>query len=147
MGKVYEQALRFKEKYPFTIGWRLKQNASIVERHLNPDEEPIYTFVAQKNDNPLDIVSTGVVCLTNKRILIGRKRIIIGYWLDSITPDMFNDLKVKSGILWGKIHIDTVKEFVTLSNISKEALAEIETNITSYMLEAKKLYPTFDYKK
>ena len=76
MGKVYEQALKFKEKYPFTIGWRLKQNASIVEKHLNPGEEPIYTFVAQKNDNPLDIISTGVVCLTNKRILIGRKRII-----------------------------------------------------------------------
>ncbi len=147
MGKVYEQALRYKEKYPFTVGWRLKKNADIVERHLNPDEEPIYTFVAQKNDNPLDIFSTGVVCLTNKRILIGRKRVIIGYWLDSITPDMFNDLKVKSGILWGKIYIDTVKEFVALSNISKESLSEIETNITSYMLEAKKLYPTFDYKK
>lgn len=147
MGKVYEQALRYKEKYPFTIGWRIKKNSSIVERHLNPDEEPIYTFVAQKNDNPLDIFSTAVVCLTNKRILVGRKRVIIGYWLDSITPDMFNDLKVKSGILWGKIYIDTVKEFVTLSNISKESLSEIETNITSYMLEAKKLYPTFDYKK
>ena len=147
MGKVYEQALRYKEKYPFTVGWRIKKNADIVERHLNPDEEPIYTFVAQKNDNPLDIFSTGVVCLTNKRILIGRKRVIIGYWLDSITPDMFNDLKVKSGILWGKIYIDTVKEFVALSNISKESLSEIETNITSYMLEAKKLYPTFDYKK
>lgn len=146
MGKVYEQALKFKEKYPFTIGWRLKQNATIVEKHLNPGEEPIYTFVAQKNDNPLDIISTGVVCLTNKRILIGRKRIIIGYWLDSITPDMFNDLKVKSGILWGKIHIDTVKEYITLSNISKEALSEIETNISSYMMEAKKLYPSFDYK-
>ncbi len=147
MGKVYEQALRFKEKNPFTIAWRIKKNASVVERHLNPDEEPIYTFVAQKNDNPFDILSTAVVCLTNKRILIGRKRVIIGYWLDSITPDMFNDLKVKSGIIWGKIYIDTVKEFVTLSNISKEALSEIETNITSYMLEAKKLYPSFDYKK
>ena len=147
MGKVYEQALRYKEKYPFTVGWRIKKNADIVERHLNPDEEPIYTFVAQKNDNPLDVFSTAVICLTNKRILIGRKRVIIGYWLDSITPDMFNDLKVKSGILWGKIYIDTVKEFVALSNISKESLSEIETNITSYMLEAKKLYPTFDYKK
>ena len=147
MGKVYEQALRFKEKNPFTIAWRIKKNSSVVERHLNPDEEPIYTFVAQKNDNPFDILSTAVVCLTNKRILIGRKRVIIGYWLDSITPDMFNDLKVKSGIIWGKIYIDTVKEFVTLSNISKEALSEIETNITSYMLEAKKLYPSFDYKK
>ena len=146
MGKVYKQALKFKDKYPGTVAWRLKQNAEIVERHLNPDEEPIYTFVAQKNDNVFDIVSTAVVCLTNKRILIGRKRVVIGYFLDSITPDMFNDLKIKSGIIWGKIYIDTIKEFVTLSNISIDALPEIETNITSYMMEAKKLYPSFDDK-
>ena len=146
MGIVYEQALKFKEKYPFTIAWRIKKNAEIVERHLNPGEEPIYTFVAQKNDNPFDIISTGVICLTNKRILIGRKRVVIGYFLDSVTPDLFNDLKVKSGILWGKIHIDTVKEFITLSNISKKALSEIETQITDYMMEAKKAYPTVENK-
>lgn len=147
MGKVYEQALKFKNKYPFSIGWRIKRNSEIVEKHLNPGEEPIYTFVAQKNDNPFDFISTAVICLTNKRILIGRKRVVIGYFLDSITPDMFNDLKVKSGIIWGKIYIDTIKEFVTLSNISKGALAEIETNISSYMMEAKKLYPTFESQK
>lgn len=144
MGKVYEQALKFKEAYPTTVAWRIKKNSEIVEKHLNPDEVPIYTFVAQKNDNFFDIFSTAVVCLTNKRILIGRKRVIVGYFLDSITPDMFNDLKIKSGIIWGKIHIDTVKEFVTLSNISYPALSEIETQISSYMMEAKKLYPSFD---
>lgn len=144
MGKVYEQALKFKESYPATVAWRIKKNSEVVEKHLNPDEVPIYTFVAQKNDNFFDIFSTAVVCLTNKRILIGRKRVIIGYFLDSITPDMFNDLKVKSGIIWGKIYIDTVKEFVTLSNISYPALSEIETQISSYMMEAKKLYPSFD---
>ena len=144
MGIVYEQALKFKEAYPATIAWRIKENAAIVEKHLNPDEVPVYTFVAQKNDNFFDIFSTAVVCLTNKRILIGRKRVIIGYFLDSITPDMFNDLKIKSGIIWGKIHIDTVKEYVTLSNISYPALSEIETQISSYMMEAKKLYPSFD---
>lgn len=144
MGIIYKQVLKFKDKYPGTIAWRLKKNAEIVERHLNPDEEPIYTFVAQKNDNVFDIVSTAVICLTNKRILIGRKRVIFGYFLDSITPDLFNDLKIKSGIIWGKIYIDTVKEFVTLSNISVAALPEIETEITAYMMEAKKLYPSFE---
>lgn len=146
MGKVYEQALRFKMRFPTTIAWRLKQNAEVVERHLNPGEVPIYTFVAQKNDNFFDIFSTGVICLTNKRILIGRKRVIIGYFLDSITPDMFNDLKIKSGIIWGRLYIDTVKELVKLSNISYGALAEIETNISAYMMEAKKLYPSLDDK-
>ena len=142
MASVYKEALKFKSKYPMSIGWRIKKNAEIVEKHLNPDENVLYTFVAQKNDNPLDIWSTAVVCLTDKRILIGRKRVCFGYFLDSITPDLFNDLKVKSGVLWGKIYIDTVKEFVTFSNIDQKALPEIETEITSYMMEQKKKYPT-----
>ncbi len=137
---VYKQVLKFKEKYPWTIGWRLKENSSVVEKHLNPDEEVIYAFIAQKNDNPFNIFGSAVVTLTNKRILIGRKRVVIGYFLNSITPDMYNDLKISSGIIWGKVYIDTVKEFVTLSNISKDALAEIETQISSYMMEEKKKY-------
>ncbi len=140
MKTVYEYALEFKNRHPFTIGWRIKQNASVVEKHLNPGEEVLYAFIAQKNDNPFNIVSSAVVALTNKRILIGRKRVVIGYFLDSITPDMFNDLKVSSGLIWGKVYIDTIKEFVTLSNVSKDALSEIETAISSYMLEEKKKY-------
>ena len=138
MNSVYEQVLEFKQKYPMTIGWRLKENASIVEKHLNPDEEVLYVFIAQKNDNPFNIFTSAVVALTNKRILIGRKRVLIGYFLNSITPDMFNDLTVSGGLIWGKVNIDTVKEVVTLSNISNDALTEIETEITSYMMEAKK---------
>ena len=140
MGKKKKKVLKFKEKHPLTIGWRLKKNSEIVERHLNPDEEVLYAFIAQKNDSPLNILSSAVVALTNKRILIGRSRVVIGYFLNSITPDMFNDLTVSSGIIWGKVFIDTVKEFVVLSNISKDALTEIETEITSYMMREKQKY-------
>ena len=137
---VYEKVLKFKQAHPMTVAWRLQQNSRIVEKHLNPGEKVLYAFAAQKNDNPFNIISTAVVALTNQRILIGRKRVLFGYFLDSITPDMFNDLKVLSGIIWGKIYIDTVKEFVTLSNISKEALEEIETKISSFMMSEKKKY-------
>ncbi|MBR1937252.1 MAG: PH domain-containing protein [Bacilli bacterium] len=140
MNSVYKKVLRFKNRYPDTIGWRLKQNSEVVEMHLNPEEEVLYAFTAQKNDNPINIVGSCVVALTNKRLLIGRKRVIVGYFLDSITPDMFNDLKISSGIIWGKVHIDTVKEYVTLSNISKDALTEIETKISEYMMKKKKEY-------
>ena len=137
---VYEMVLDFKMKHPMTIGWRLKKNSSIVEKHLNSGEKVLYAFIAQKNDNPFNIFGSAVVALTNKRILIGRKRVVIGYFLNSITPDMYNDLKVSSGIIWGKVYIDTIKEFVTLSNISKDALTEIETEVSSYMMEEKKKY-------
>ena len=141
MGKydneTYRKVLEFKKKYPGTVVWRMKRHARIIDMHLNPDEELLYVFGAQKNDNPFDIISSCVVALTNKRLLIGRKRLLFGYFLDAITPDMFNDLNVISGIIWGKIHIDTIKEYVTLSNISKKALPEIETNVTSYMMREK----------
>ncbi len=134
---VYELVLKFKKKYSMSIAWRLRKNSKVVEMHVNPDEKPLYAFVAQKNNNPFDIFSTAVIVLTDKRLLIGRKRVVFGYFLDSVTPELFNDLKVLSGVIWGKIHIDTVKEFITLSNIDKKALPEIETMITSYMMKEK----------
>lgn len=137
---VYDMVAKFKKKYPLTIGWRYRKNASVIAKHLNKGEYVQYAFIAQKNNSPLNILGSAVVALTNKRIMIGRKRVVIGYFLDSITPDMFNDLKVVGGLIWGKVFIDTAKEFITLSNISNDALAEIETNISSYMIEQKKLY-------
>lgn len=137
---VTQLAKEFKAKYPSSVIWRIEKNARVIEQHLNPGEYPLYVFAAQKNNNPLDFFQTAVVALTNRRILIGRDRVVIGYFLDGVTPDMFNDLKVISGIVWGKVIIDTVKEKIFFSNISKAALDEIETNITSYMMEEKKKY-------
>ena len=140
MESVYKKVLGFKKRHPMTIGWRIRKHCEIVEKHLNPDEEVKYAFIAQKNDNTFNMVDSAVVCLTNKRILIGRSRVVFGYFLNSITPDMFNDLKVSGGLIWGKVYIDTVKEFVTLSNISNDALTEIETEISTYMIREKKKY-------
>lgn len=135
---VLDEVRKFKKKYPMTVAWRLKKNASVIEKYINPDEHILYAFVAQKNNNHFDFMSTAVIALTDKRLLIARKRVVFGYFVTSITPDMFNDLKVLSGIFWGKIHLDTLNEFITLSNIDKKALPEIETKISSYMMAEKK---------
>ncbi len=131
----------FRSKYPMTVGRRLKKNGRVVLEHLYDDEVIEYAFYAQKNRSSFDIFGTAVVALTNKRLVIGRDRVVIGYFFDSITPDMFNDLKVKSGIIWGKIEIDMVKEFIILSNIDKRALTEIEKKISSYMIDAREDLP------
>ena len=141
MGKVYDQVLLFKNKYPGTISWfRVKKHAKVVEEHLNPDEEPLYSMVGQYTPETMDFVSTAVLCLTNKRILIGKDLIIGGYKLNSITPDMFNDMQVFKGILWGKITIDTVKEVVVFTKLDKKCLPEVETAISGFMMEEKKKY-------
>ena len=140
MGKVYQEALKFKRRYPGTIAWRLKSHSKRIEEHLNPDEEVLYVFTGQKNNSFFDIISTSVFVITNKRLLIANDRIVFGYFLYSITPDMFNDLTVYAGLIFGKVKIDTVKEMVYVSNLSKKCLDEIETKVTEYMMEEKKKY-------
>lgn len=138
MKRVYDEAIAFKKNYPGTICWRLKSHSKVIEKHLNPGEEVKFVFVAQKNERSYQLFSTYMVVLTNKRILLAQKRLIFGYLFLAITPEMFNDLTVKSGLIWGKLIIDTVKEKVILSNISKKALPIIETEITEYMMKEKK---------
>ena len=140
MGKVLEKALEFQNKYSSTIAWRVKRHAKVVDDYLNPDEEVLYAFCAQKNETFGEIFNTFVIAITSKRILLGHKRLIWGSFLYSITPDLYNDMEIFRGLLWGKVTIDTVKEKVILTNISKNALDEIETNISEYMMEAKKKY-------
>ena len=140
MGIVYDKLKEFKTKYPATIAWRMSKHAKVVEKYLNPGEEVRFAFPAQKGNSSMDIFSTFVVVLTNKRILLAQKRVLWGYTYLAITPDMFNDLTVSSGIIWGKLYIDTVKETVMLSNISRTAMDDIETEITEYMMSEKQKY-------
>ena len=140
MGRVYDKLLQFQKKNPGSVVWRAKKHCEVIEKHLNPGEEVVFVFAGQKNDAFYDIMKTGVVTLTNKRILIGTKRILWGYFLSSITPDLYNDLLVYQGLIWGKIIIDTVKEEVTISNLSKKGLDDIETSITEMMMREKKKY-------
>jgi len=141
MLNIYSKVMGFKMRYPLTVGWRIGAHCRVVEEHINDDEKVTYAFAAQKNDSFFDIFSTCVVVLTNKRILIGQKRVLWGYFFYSITPDMFNDLQIKMGLIWGRVYIDTIKEFVSLSNISRRALIEIETKVSQFMMEEKKNYP------
>ena len=140
MNKTLESLKKFKSQYPLTIAWRLRAHSKVIERHLNPGETVNFVFAAQKGYSSFDIFSTFVVVLTNKRILLAQKRVLWGYTFLSVTPDMFNDLTVHSGLVWGKVYIDTVKETMILSNIDKAALDPIETQVTEYMMQEKKKY-------
>lgn len=148
MSETYKMAKAFKRKYPLTVAWRIKQHCKIIDKHLNHDEQVKYVFLGQKNNGALDFTNTNVVVLTNKRLMLATKRILFGYFFTSITPDMFNDLGIKKNIIWGRVVIDTIKEEVSLSNISPSALPEIETNVVDYMMRQKKKYnDRFDQNK
>ena len=141
MNEVYKFALNFKRRHSGGIAWRLKKHCEVVKKHLNPGEKVIFAFAGQKNSKFYEIFTTCVIVLTNKRILIGQKRVVWGYFLSSITPDLYNDLFVYQGLIWGMIKIDTVKEEITITNLPKSGLDEIETNITELMMSEKQKYP------
>ena len=146
MSITYELAQNFKKKYPKTVAWSLKSHSKIIDMHLSDNEEILYLFLGQKNQHPLDFVNTYIIAITNKRIMLATKRLVFGYFLISITPDMYNDITIKKGLIWGNIIIDTVKEKVYLSDIDPKALPEIENRITDIMRETKKVCNSQEHK-
>ena len=140
MSKTYELAKLFKRKYPLTVAWRIRSHSKVIDKHLNPGEEVLYVFMGQKNHSSFDFVNTNLVVLTSKRLIIATKRLIFGYFFTAITPDMFNDLAIIDGIIWGRVKIDTIKEEVLLSNIDPKALTEIETKVSDYMMKEKRKF-------
>lgn len=137
MSSIYNKVKEFKNKYPGTICWRLKKHSKIIDENLFENEEIKYAFAAQYNQSHGKIFDTAIIAITNKRIMIAQDYVLVGYELNSITPELYNDMQIHSGLLWGMVTIDTVKETMYLTNISKKALSEIQKNITSNMMEAK----------
>ncbi len=138
--EIYQRALEFKRKYPRTLAFRIKAHCKVAAKYIGSDEKVEYVFLAQKNFRSYEILNTNIIVLTNKRIIVATKRLAFGHFFRIITPDMFNDLTIRSGILWGKVTIDTVKELIILSNIDPNALAEIDDNVTMSMIEKRKKY-------
>ncbi len=140
MNNLYKEIEEYKKKYPLTLAFRTKKHCSIIRKHLNPNEKVLYLFCGQKNVSSWMFINSCVVALTNKRIMIGQKRVLWGYFFTTITPDMYNDLKVTKGLIWSNLEIDTIKENVFISNLDPNAAVEIETTITEFMMKEKKKY-------
>ena len=137
---IYNKLKDFKKRFPSTVAWRLRTHSKVAAEHINDDEEVLYAFAAQKLPSVFNVTSTYAIVITDKRILLAQKRLLFGYFYYTITPDMFNDLTIKMGIFWGRVIIDTVKETVNLTFISKNALREIETVLSKYMMQEKRQY-------
>lgn len=129
---------KFKRKYPRTIACNLVKHSKVAESILDKDENVLYAFCGQKNDSYKILFDSCVVVVTNKRIIVGQKRLLWGYNITIVTPELFNDLKLYAGLFFGKVEIDTVKEVIFVSNLDKKSLDEIETNVNNIMLKNKR---------
>lgn len=136
--RIYDLVCRFKRKYSLTVAQRLSAHCQVAASVVDHDEQVLYAFCGQKNDSYKVVFDSCVVIVTNKRIIIGQKRLLWGYKIITVIPELFNDLKLYSGLIWGKVEIDTVKEVIFISNLDKRSLDEIETNVNKIMLENKR---------
>ena len=136
----------FLNRYPGTILWRKKKHARVAQKYITADEEVLYVFGGQRTLSHFDIFQSTIVILTSKRILVAHSNVLFSHRFLAITPDMFNDLTVKGGPIWGRIIIDTIKEKIYFSKIDKKALVEIKNEVSTYMIQAKKDY-TKPFKK
>ena len=142
MNSTYRLVKEFKNKYPWTVTWwRLKKHSKLLEKFLHPKEKVIYAFAGQNDNIPSSFFNTVVLAITNERLIVAQDRLIVGYDVSFVTPDLYNDLRVDAGLLWGTITIDTVKELIHVSKLSNRALPEIQEKVSSFMIEAKKRYP------
>ncbi len=142
--KVYGKLRKYMKKYPLSIIFRPKKHCGVIQKHLNPDEEITYIFGGQKSYEFDIFFNSCVVAITNKRVMIAQKRLFWGYFFTSITPDIYTDFKVKKGLIWSTIEIDTITENVFVAYLDPRSAYEIETVITEFMMREKKKYAKKD---
>ena len=73
-------------------------------------------------------------------MLLGRKRFFGRYLYTSITPDLLNDFEIKTGILYGIVEIDTIKENFIIGCLDKNSLVSIEDALSKYLVNEKIKY-------
>ena len=125
--EIYRRVKEFKRKYPMTIAFRLRAHAKIVSKFIGSDEEIKYVFVAQKNYQSYEIINTNIIVLTDKRLVVATKRLVFGYFLKVITPDMFNDL-TNEGAKTEVISSDSIKPEVNVRQIPDDNTEEYSTD-------------------
>ena len=71
--------LEFKKRYPITVMWRIKKHCQVIEKHLNCSEKVLYAFAAQKNNNPLDVITSYVKNIIIPTVILAGEKDIVSY--------------------------------------------------------------------
>lgn len=107
--EMYEYCLDHGLGKGFSRSQALK-HFKLLENALQPGEQPKVCFIGlhnyvsmTKHDNNF------AYAVTNKRIVMAQKR-VIGESVQSVSLDNVNDITFQSGLAFGVVHIDTIKE-------------------------------------
>lgn len=111
--------------------WALK-HFGLIQNSLAPDEDVVFCFIglhnyvsATKHDNNF------AYAITKKRIIMAQKR-LVGEAFQTVFIDNVNDITFQSGMVFGTITIDTIKEKFNIA-LDKTQAANINSEIHSIL--------------
>lgn len=113
-------------------GWNEKwgvKHFQVIEKSLMDKEEVLMTFIGLHNyESPTKHDNYFAYAITNKRIIMAQKNMIAGENLQTVYLDNINDITFKSGVLFGVMTIDTIKETFNVG-LNKESAQKINAKV------------------
>lgn len=122
--KMYHYAVENKFGSGWNETWGIK-HFSVIAEHLAEDEKVLMTFIGLHNyQSATKHDSNYAYAVTNKRIVMAQKNMIAGEKIQTVYLDNINDITFQSGLAFGIMTIDTIKEVfnVGLDKISAKAI-------------------------
>ena len=114
-----------------------KKHFKIIESSLHDDEKVIMTFMGMHN-----YISTTrhdnyyAYAITTKRIMMAQKK-MVGENFKSVLLTYLNDISFNSGVMFGTLTIDTIKEKFNVG-IDKKQAKNISEKVSSFIFDMKK---------
>lgn len=128
-------------------GWNKKwgtKHFKIIEENLLPDEEVKMPFIGLHNSISITKHDGNFAyALTNKRIMMAQKKAVTGEIFQSVSLNNINDITFQSGLVYGKITIDTIKETFNIE-VDKDTAKRIKSLLHTIMDELKNVSVTSD---
>lgn len=120
----------------FTKGWGVK-HFKLIEKSLHDDEEVFIAFMGLHNFTSVTKHDSNYAyAITNKRIIMAQKK-MIGENFKTVSLDYINDIEFNSGMVWGTLKIDTLKEVFNIGLDKKDA-KNISEKVQSFIHDLKK---------
>lgn len=133
---MYKYCLDNKFGSGFNENWGIK-HFRVLENNLMNDEEVKMAFIGLHNyKSGTKHDGYFAYAVTNKRIILGQKQTIAGEKFNTVSLNNINDITFKSGLMFGIVTIDTIKETFNVA-LSKNFAKAVNTRINEVIEEVK----------
>ena len=133
--EMYQYCIDNKYGTGMNRKWGIK-HFRLIENALHNDEDVIMCFIGLHNyQSTTSSDNNFAYAITNKRILMAQQK-MIGQVLQSVAIDNLNDITLNSGMVFGVITVDTIKEKFNVA-IAKQMALNVNEKIHEVLLSLK----------